>query len=134
MDLGNDYVRRNKMSHSLFSGIHYIRIPVVDLSEFVSWYSECLQFNLKFNRGDLAVLSLEEVPLFVLVEADENSRGHFFKNGEPEFSVGLTTADIHRLYDYLIEQDVKVEPIQEDEGHQFFHFYDPSGNKLQVHN
>ncbi|MYL64421.1 VOC family protein [Bacillus hwajinpoensis] len=122
------------MSDSLFTGIHYIRIPVVSLSESVSWYSECLQFTLKFNRGDLAVLSLEEGPLFVLVEADENSRAHFFKNGEPEFSVGLTTANIHRLYDYLVDQDVQVEPIQEDEGHQFFHFYDPSGNKLQVHN
>jgi len=122
------------MSHSLFNGIHYIRIPVVNLSESVSWYSECLQFTLKFNRGDLAVLSLEEGPLFVLVEADENSRGHFFKNGEPEFSVGLTTSNINRLYNYLIDQDVKVEPIQEDEGHQFFHFYDPNGNKLQVHN
>jgi catechol 2,3-dioxygenase-like lactoylglutathione lyase family enzyme len=122
------------MSHSLFNGIHYIRIPVVNLSESVSWYSECLQFTLKFNRGDLAVLSLEQGPLFVLVEADENSRGHFFKNGAPEFSVGLTTSNINRLYKYLVDQDVKVEPIQDDERHQFFHFYDPNGNKLQVHN
>ncbi|WP_226658882.1 VOC family protein [Pseudalkalibacillus hwajinpoensis] len=122
------------MSDSLFSDIHYIRIPVINLNESVSWYTECLQFTLKFNRGDLAVLALEQGPLFVLVEADENSRGHFFKNGEPEFAVGLTTANINRLYDYLVDQEVKVEPIQEEEGHHFFHFYDPNGNKLQVHN
>ncbi|MCA0172920.1 VOC family protein [Bacillus sp. RAR_GA_16] len=122
------------MSDSLFNGIHYIRIPVVNLSESVPWYTECLQFNLMFNRGDLAVLGLGQGPLFVLVEADEHSRGHFFKNGEPEFSVGLTTSNINRLYDYLVDQNVKVESIQEEEGHQFFHFYDPDGNKLQVHN
>ena len=122
------------MSDHLFNGIHYFRIPVVDLNESVSWYSECLKFKLKFNRGDLAVFELETGPLFVLVEADKDSRGHFLKDGQPEFSVGFTTSDIHQLYDYLAGKGVKLESIEEEEGHQFFHFYDPSGNKLQVHN
>ena len=122
------------MSNSLFSGIHYFRIPVVDLSESVSWYSECLKFKLRFNRGDLAVYELETGPLLVLVEADKNSRGHFFKDEQEEFSVGFTTPNINELYEYLVSHDVKVESIQQDEGHQFFYFYDPSENKLQVHN
>lgn len=122
------------MSKSLFSGIHYFRIPVFDLSESVSWYSECLKFKLRFNRGDLAVYELGSGPLLVLVEADKNSRGHFLKDDQEEFSIGFTTLNINELYEYLVSQDVKVESIQQDEGHQFFYFYDPSGNKLQVHN
>ncbi|MGB3262107.1 VOC family protein [Paenisporosarcina sp.] len=122
------------MSNSLFNGIHYFRIPVVDLSESIAWYSECLRFKLRFNRDDLAVFELETGPLLVLVEADKNSRGHFLKSGQAEFSVGFTTSNINELYEYLVSQDVKVESIQEDEGHQFFYFYDPNGNKLQVHN
>ncbi|MCZ8537704.1 VOC family protein [Paenisporosarcina quisquiliarum] len=122
------------MSNSLFNGIHYFRIPVVDLRESVSWYSDCLKFKLRFKRDGLAVYELETGPLLVLVEADKNSRGHFLKGGQAEFSVGFTTTNINELYEYLVSQDVKVESIQEDEGHQFFHFYDPNGNKLQVHN
>jgi len=67
------------MSNSLFNGIHYFRIPVVDLNESVSWYSECLKFKLRFKRDELAVFELETGPLLVLVEADMNSRGHFLK-------------------------------------------------------
>ena len=100
----------------------------------MSWYSDCLKFKLRFKRDDLAVYELETGPLLVLVEADMNSRGHFLKDGQAEFSVGFTTTNINELYEYLVSKDVKVETIQEDEGHQFFHFYDPSGNKLQVHN
>lgn len=122
------------MSNSLFNGIHYFRIPVVDLNESVSWYSECLKFKLRFTRDGLAVFELETGPLLVLVEADMNSRGHFLKDGQAEFSVGFTTPNINELYEYLLSQDVKVESIQEDGGHQFFCFYDPNGNKLQVHN
>lgn len=82
----------------------------------------------------MAVLALQTGPLYVLVKADQDSRGHFTINGHPEFSVGFTTKRIREFHTYLTEKGVQIESIQEDEGHQFFHFYDPSGNKLQVHN
>ncbi|MER2170363.1 MAG: VOC family protein [Psychrobacillus psychrodurans] len=122
------------MGKSLFNGIHYFRIPVINLGESLSWYSECLKLKLRFKKDDLAVFELETGPLLVLVEADINSRGHFLKDGQAEFSVGFTTQNINELYKYLLSQDVKVESIQEDEGHHFFYFYDLNGNKLQVHN
>ncbi|WP_226577585.1 VOC family protein [Halobacillus litoralis] len=122
------------MSDSLIDAIHYFRIPVTDLSESVTWYSECLNLKLKFNKEDFAVYELHSGPLLVLVEADKESRGHFFKNDQPEFSIGFTTSNIQEFYDYLVSQGVKVESIEEDAGHHFFHFYDPSGNKLQIHN
>ncbi|MDZ5472897.1 VOC family protein [Bacillus sp. 31A1R] len=122
------------MSTSLLNDIHYFRIPVVNLEQSVTWYTECLGFQLRFNQGDLAVLALNSGPLYVLVEADQDSRGHFTINGQPEFSVGFTTSNIRKLHDHLSHNGVKVEHIQEDNGHNFFYFYDPSGNKLQVHN
>ncbi|WP_261129707.1 VOC family protein [Bacillus sp. Marseille-Q3570] len=122
------------MSQSLLSEIHYFRIPVNDLSESVAWYTERLGFTLRHNNGELAVMALQSGPLFVLVQADRDSRGHFTINGQAEFSVGFTTADIQALHNDLADQGIKVDEIHEDNGHSYFHFFDPSGNKLQVHN
>jgi len=122
------------MSENLLNAIHYFRIPVVDFEHSVTWYTEILGFQLRFNTGNLAVLALPSGPLFVLVEADKDSRGHFTINGQPEFSVGFTTSRIKDLHNHLSHNGVQVEPIQEDNGHHLFYFYDPSGNKLQVHN
>ncbi|KGX91093.1 lactoylglutathione lyase [Pontibacillus halophilus JSM 076056 = DSM 19796] len=118
----------------LFNDIHYFRIPVVNVAEAIKWYSECLQLELRFNRGDLAVFNINSGPLLVLVEADQDSRGHFTIDGQPAFSVSFTTSKINELHHYLDKNEVKIEPIRSEHGHQFFYFYDPDGNKLQVHN
>jgi catechol 2,3-dioxygenase-like lactoylglutathione lyase family enzyme len=122
------------MSESLINGIHYFRIPVIDLGESVKWYTECLGFKLRHNRGDLAVLELKTGPLLVLVQADKDSRGHFTINDQPEFSIGFTTSEIEKLHKHLSDHGIEVDEIQMDNGHHFFYFYDPTGNKLQVHN
>jgi catechol 2,3-dioxygenase-like lactoylglutathione lyase family enzyme len=122
------------MSNSYLEEIHYFRVPVTDLEQSISWYTETLGLQLRFSQEDLAVLALKSGPLYVLVKADNDSRGHFTVNGQPEFSVGFTTLRIREFHTYLTTKDVRVEPIQEDKGHHFFYFYDPSGNKLQVHN
>jgi hypothetical protein len=67
------------------------------------------------------------------VRADKDSRGHIMINKNPEFSVGFTSPEIHKFHEYLINEDVKVDEMKEDSGHYYFHFYDPTGNKLQVH-
>jgi catechol-2,3-dioxygenase len=118
---------------SLIEDIHYFRIPVISLEESVTWYTECLGFQLRRLNEDLAVFELKEGPLLVLVKADSSSRGHFIKDGKPEFSVGFTCPEIHKLRQHLIEQNVEVDEMKEEEGHFYFHFYDPSKNKLQAH-
>ncbi|MBM6618057.1 VOC family protein [Bacillus suaedaesalsae] len=122
------------MGESFLNEIHYIRIPVNNLEQSITWYTEVLQFKLRFNQKDLAVLALKSGPLYVLVKADHDSRGHFTVNGLPEFSVAFTTSRIREFHTYLTTKNVSLEPIQEDQGHNFFYFFDPSGNKLQVHN
>ncbi|QGQ96097.1 VOC family protein [Paenibacillus psychroresistens] len=118
---------------SLIEEIHYFRIPVSELEDSVRWYTECLGFKLRRMTEELAVVELNAGPLLILVKADSDSRGHFTRNGEFEFAVGFTSPNIQRLRESLIESGVEVDDMKEEDGHFFFHFFDPSGNKLQAH-
>jgi catechol 2,3-dioxygenase-like lactoylglutathione lyase family enzyme len=118
---------------SFLEEIHYFRIPVTDLEASARWYTDILRLVLLRQTDERAVFSVGEGPLLVIVRADANSRGHFLKEGAAEFSVGFTSPDIHNFREYLIEQDVQVDAMQDEDGHNYFHFYDPSGNKLQAH-
>jgi catechol 2,3-dioxygenase-like lactoylglutathione lyase family enzyme len=117
---------------SFLEEIHYFRIPVTDLEASVHWYVNILRLTLLRKTDERAVFTVGGGPLLVIVRADADSRGHFLKEGTPEFSVGFTSPDIHNFRDYLIEQDVQVDDMQEEDGHYYFHFYDQSGNKLQA--
>lgn len=122
------------MSKSFINQIHYIRLPVRDLNESIQWYTECLGFQLvTITENQLAVIKLSEGPLLVLVPTRDQTFGHFTKEDSPEFSVAFTSPEIKNFHRYLQEKDVPVEEIQEDDGHLFFCFFDPNGNKLQVH-
>jgi len=118
---------------SFLEEIHYFRIPVTDLEGSVHWYTNVLRLTLRRQTEERAVFAVGEGSLLVIVKADADSRGHFLIEGKPEFSVGFTCPEIHNFREYLIEQTVQVEPMQEEDGHYYFHFYDPSGNKLQAH-
>ncbi|MBP1994861.1 VOC family protein [Paenibacillus eucommiae] len=120
-------------SKSFLEEIHYFRIPVTDLEGSIHWYANVLRLTLRRQTEGRAVFAVGEGPLLVIVKADADSRGHFLINGTPEFSVGFTCPDIHDFRDYLREEGVQVDAMQEEGGHYYFHFYDPSGNKLQAH-
>jgi catechol 2,3-dioxygenase-like lactoylglutathione lyase family enzyme len=122
-----------KEAKSFLEEIHYFRIPVTDLDISARWYTDILRLVLRRQTDGHAVFEVGEGPLLVIVKADTNSRGHFYVEGTPEFSVGFTCPDIHRFREYLIEQGVRAESMQEEGGHFYFYFYDPSGNKLQAH-
>ncbi len=119
---------------SYLDEMHYVRIPVTDLEGSADWYANVLRLTLRRQTEERAVFAVGEGPLLVIVKADADSRGHFLIEGRPEFSVGFTCSDIYHFREYLIEQGGQVEPMQEEEeGHCYFYFYDPSGNKLQAH-
>lgn len=113
--------------------IHYFRIPVTDLEDSVDWYTNVLGLILRRQTEERAVFAVGDGPLLVIVKADADSRGHFLIQGSPEFSVGFTCQDITNFREYLIKQGVQADPMQEEDGHYYFHFCDPSGNKLQAH-
>lgn len=119
---------------SFINDIHYFRLPVIELDESVNWYKQVLGFTLRRKKNEeLAVMEIGDGPLLILVKADKESRGHFVVNGNLEFCVGFTSPEIHKLYENLLNQNVTVDEMKEEDGHYYFHFYDPSGNKLQVH-
>ena len=86
------------------------------------------------NTEELAILKVGEGPfLLILVPTEDETFLHFTINNEQEFSIGFTSRELSKFHQHLIDHQVKVEDVKEDNGHFFFHFYDPNGNKLQVH-
>ena len=122
------------MSKSFIEQVHYIRIPVKDLEMSAQWYRDVLGLQLLDITGERAALKVNEGPfLLILVPAEEETFVHFTIANEPEFSIGFTSPELTEFHQHLIDHQVKAEDIKEDNGHAFFHFYDPNGNKLQAH-
>lgn len=122
------------MSKSFIEQVHYIRIPVKDLERSAKWYRDVLGLQLLNHSEERAILKLNEGPfLLILVPTEDETFAHFTIDHEQEFSIGFTSPELSKFHQHLMDNQVKVEDIQEDHGHTFFHFYDPNGNKLQVH-
>ncbi|MCM3721445.1 VOC family protein [Solibacillus isronensis] len=122
------------MSKSFIEQVHYIRIPVKHLELSAHWYRDVLGFQLLNNNQERAILKINEGSfLLILVPTEDETFSHFTIDNKQEFSIGFTSPELFKFYQHLIENKVKVEEIKEDNGHAFFHFYDPNGNKLQVH-
>ena len=122
------------MSKSFIDQVHYIRIPVKDLNMSAQWYRDVLGLQLLNNTEDRAILKVNEGSfLLILVPTKDETFAHFTIDNEQEFSIGFTSPELPEFHQHLIDHQVKVDEIQEDNGHAFFHFYDPNGNKLQVH-
>ena len=123
------------MKKSFIEQVHYIRIPVRDLDQSAKWYKEVLGLQLLTITDDpYTIIKVNDGPfLVILVPIDDETYAHFTVNGEPAFSIGFTSPELIKFHQHLIDNGVKVEDIKEDNGHAYFHFFDPSGNKLQVH-
>ncbi|MBN3554713.1 VOC family protein [Fictibacillus nanhaiensis] len=122
------------MSKSFIEQVHYIRIPVKDLELSAHWYRDVLGLQLLNHTKELAILKVNEGPfLLILVPTQDETFAHFTINNEQAFSIGFTSSELSKFHQHLMDNEVKVEDIKEDNGHAFFHFYDPNGNKLQVH-
>ena len=122
------------MSKSFIEQVHYIRIPVKDLELSAKWYRDVLGLQLLNNTEELSILKVNEGPfLLILVPTEDETFAHFTIDNEQEFRIRFTSPELSEFHQHLMENQVKVEDIKEDNGHAFFHFYDPNGNKLQVH-
>ncbi|MEH7239085.1 VOC family protein [Bacillus sp. JJ1562] len=123
------------MSKSFIEQVHYIRIPVKDLEQSAQWYRDVLGLQLlNITEEPYAIIKVNEGPfLLILVPTEDETFAHFTIDNEQAFSIGFTSPELSKFHQHLIDNQVKVEKIKEDNGHAYFHFYDPSGNKLQVH-
>lgn len=123
------------MSTSFIEQVHYIRIPVKDLEESIQWYRDVLGLQLvSITEDPFAIFKVNDGPfLLTLVPTADETFVHFTVQNEPAFSIGFTSPELLNFHNHLLKNQVRVEEIQEEKGHAYFHFYDPSGNKLQVH-
>ncbi|WP_226673418.1 VOC family protein [Rossellomorea aquimaris] len=122
------------MSKPFIEQVHYIRIPVKNVEQSAQWYSDMLGLQLLNVNEELAALKINEGPfLLILIPTEDETFTHFTVNQKEEFSIGFTSPKLTEFHQHLIDNEVKVEQIEEDNGHAFFHFYDPDGNKLQAH-
>jgi catechol 2,3-dioxygenase-like lactoylglutathione lyase family enzyme len=123
------------LSKSFIEQVHYIRIPVKDLEQSAQWYRDVLGLQLLDITGDpFAIIKVNKGPfLLILVPTEDETFAHFTIDNEQAFSIGFTSPELSKFHQHLIDNQVKVEDIKEDSDHAYFHFYDPSGNKLQVH-
>lgn len=123
------------MSKSFIDQVHYMRIPVRDLEQSAQWYRDVLGLQLLTITDDpFAIFNINEGPfLIILVPTDEETFAHFTINKEAAFSIAFTSPELTQFHHHLMDHGVKVDEIQEDNGHAFFTFYDLNGNKLQTH-
>ncbi|GAA0343692.1 hypothetical protein GCM10008967_37680 [Bacillus carboniphilus] len=123
------------MSKSFIEQVHYIRIPVRDLDKSAQWYRDVLGLQLlTITEDPFAIIKVNEGPfLLILVPTQDDTFSHFTIDNEPAFNIGFTSPELSNFHQHLLENEVKVEDIKEDNGHAYFHFYDPNGNKFQVH-
>ena len=122
------------MSKSFIEQVHYIRIPVKNVEQSAQWYRDMLGLQLLNVTEELAAIKVNEGPfLLILIPTEDETFSHFTVNQEQEFSIGFTSPKLAEFHQHLKDHKVKVDEIKEDNGHAFFHFYDPDGNKLQAH-
>ena len=122
------------MNTSFIEQVHYIRIPVKDLEQSTKWYGEVLGLKLLNNTEKIAIFKINEGPfLLILVPTEDETFSHFTVDNDYEFSIGFATPELSKFHQHLMNNQVKLDHIKEDNGHYYFHFYDPNGNKLQAH-
>ncbi|AIF42895.1 VOC family protein [Virgibacillus sp. SK37] len=123
------------MSKPFIEQVHYIRIPVRNLEQSAHWYRDVLGLQLlNITEEPLAIIKVNKGPfLLILVPTDDDTFAHFTIDNEKAFSIGFTSPRLTEFHQHLVDNQVTVEDIEEDNDHAYFHFYDPNGNKLQVH-
>ena len=118
-----------------FKGMEGVFIPVKDPVLSANWYEEILGFKLLYIEEEAAVMKIAEQSQTVvcLVKTLNHQPMKFPSNN---FGVGkyynFIPHNIEETHKFLLEQKIKVNPIDEEGDTKFFTFYDLDGNPLGV--
>lgn len=115
---------------SIFKRIDTVFLQVSDFEQAIKWYGDVLGFKLRWkdDKGGYAALDIGET-LLTLVRTNNNEKP-VRKNNHISFN--FYTSDIEQAHQYLVQNDVNVEPIIEDKDVKWFKFQDLEGNDLEV--
>ena len=123
------------MTNPLLMGMEGVFIPVKDPKLSANWYEEILGFKLLYIEEEAAVLKIsEQSQTVVCLVKTLNYEPMKFPNNN--FGVGkyynFIPYNIEETHKFLLEKNVKVNPIEEEGDTKFFTFYDPDDNPLGV--
>ncbi|MDV4149839.1 VOC family protein [Clostridium sp. AL.422] len=123
------------MTNPLLMGMEGVFIPVKDPKLSANWYEEILGFKLLYIEEEAAVLKIsEQSQTVVCLVKTLNHQPMKFPNNN--FGVGkyynFIPHNIEEAHKFLLEKNVKVNPIDEEGDSKFFTFYDPDDNPLGV--
>lgn len=123
------------MIKPLLMGMEGVFIPVKDPKLSANWYKEILGFKLLYIEEEAAVLKIsEQSQTVVCLVKTLNHQPMKFPNNN--FGVGkyynFIPHNIEEVHKFLLEKNVKVNPIDEEGDSKFFTFYDPDDNPLGV--
>ena len=123
------------MANPLLIGMEGVFIPVKDPKLSANWYEKILGFKLLYIEEEAAVLKIsEQSQTVVCLVKTLNHEPMKFPNNN--FGVGkyynFIPYNIEETHKFLLEKNVKVNPIEEEGDSKFFTFYDPDDNPLGV--
>ncbi len=123
------------MANPLLIGMEGVFIPVKDPKLSANWYEKILGFKLLYIEEEAAVLKIsEQSQTVVCLVKTLNHEPMKFPNNN--FGVGkyynFIPHNIEETHKFLLEKNVKVNPIEEEGDSKFFTFYDPDDNPLGV--
>jgi catechol 2,3-dioxygenase-like lactoylglutathione lyase family enzyme len=112
---------------NLFKRIDTVFLKVADFEKAIDWYQTVLGFSVRWvdEKGGYAALNIGETPLTLV-------RSTTVEPASSKVSFNFFTPDIHSSHQHLLNNNVEVEPIQEDGNVKWFDFKDLEGNHLGV--
>ncbi|WP_431802305.1 VOC family protein [Halobacillus andaensis] len=99
---------------------------VSDVEKSARWYKEALDFKAVFIGEGYRVLQVGDGGTPLTIE-----EGQVQPKPNQPYPIFFST-QITKLHENLRTQGVRVSDVHNDEVNQYFKFYDPDGNQLQV--
>lgn len=95
-------------------------VEVSNLDYSIKWYSEKLGITMRWNRNGYAAFNVGETSLTLVQATDVQPAKHYPFN--------FNTTNIDDVYNFLVENEVDVDEIEDYPDMRFFNFKDPDGH------
>lgn len=122
------------MNEVILTKLEHMQIPVKNLNASIDWYVRNLGFQLQGKHEDQhqAFLTLQEGPMLMLWETNDDTNANFTFDGQTMPVLLYSTNHIHQLHDHLKGIGTKITFYQDEGFGWVLKFMDPNGNMWGV--